>query len=80
MPEETLPPAVTQFRQQMCSTFHLSDPDEDGARTLTVETNSPDKWVFYLPEELCDHLKERFNGGIVVAGAGAVAALAKDKA
>lgn len=63
------PIVLDHHRRQAVTAITLGDADEDGARLLTLQTNSPDVFVLFLPAEANEYIKERYNGGITVAGA-----------
>lgn len=73
------PVVLDHHRRQQVTAIHLSDTDEDGARLLTLETNTPDTFLVLLPEEACNYFKERLNGGITVAGAVDLARIREQK-
>lgn len=67
-------PAVNLVRQLPVQSVNLSDADAEGIRVLTIDTPMPDSIVVVLPPKLCEHLQERFNGGVIIAPAGSVPA------
>ena len=77
--EQRDPVLVDHHRQLVCSAFILGEPDEDGARLLTVRAaSSPDAWVFRLPGYVVESMKESLNSGITVASPGDLSKITKD--
>lgn len=77
--EQQRPAIVDHHRQVIIMGMDLSDPDENGTRTFLLDTNTPDKYLFYFPDHVCDYLKERLAGGVVVAKPGDIAAVSASK-
>ena len=79
MADEKRPAIVDQHRQTFIMGMDLSDPNEDGTRTFLIDTNTPDKFLFYFPDWACDYLKEWLAGGVVVAKPGDIATVSATK-
>lgn len=67
-------PAINHVRQLAASGMNITEPDAAGTRVLTIDTPMPDSFVIILPESMCDQLKEKLNGGVILARPGDVPA------
>lgn len=77
--EEQRPIIIDHHRQMVAVGVNLTDPDENGTRLFVAEMNTPDKFLFYLPDHACDYLKERLAGGVVLAKPGDIAKVSATK-